>query len=52
MAFAGYPLLAHGELVGVLAMFARHELFDPALDALASVADSIALAIQRGRVVA
>ncbi|HXG54098.1 MAG TPA: ATP-binding protein [Vicinamibacterales bacterium] len=48
-AFAGYPLMVGDELVGVLAMFARHELSASALQALATVANGIALGIQRKR---
>jgi PAS domain S-box-containing protein len=47
IAFAGYPLTIEGELIGVVAMFARHVLDRHVLDALASVANSIALGIQR-----
>jgi PAS domain S-box-containing protein len=47
VAFAGYPLLIDGALVGVVAMFAHHELDRHALDALASVANILALGIQR-----
>ncbi len=46
-AFAGYPLLVAGQLVGVLALFARAPLSDVAVRALASAADGIALGIQR-----
>lgn len=47
IAFAGYPLMIEDRLVGVLALFARHALTVSALQALASVADQIALAIDR-----
>jgi PAS domain S-box-containing protein len=47
VSFAGYPLLSQGRLVGVMAMFARSALGPDALDALASVADVIALGIER-----
>lgn len=47
IAFAGYPLMIEDRLVGVLALFARHPLTASALQALASVADQIALAIDR-----
>ncbi|MBI5396583.1 MAG: PAS domain S-box protein [Verrucomicrobia bacterium] len=50
VAFAGYPLLVEGRLVGVIAMFARHPLSDATLAALGSVADGIALGIERKRV--
>lgn len=48
-AFAGYPLLVDDRLVGVLAMFARKELPDDTLEALASVANIIAQGIERRR---
>ena len=49
VAFAGYPLLVEGRLVGVLAMFARKFLGQDTLEALESVADTIAEGIQRKR---
>ena len=49
VAFAGYPLVVEDRLVGVLAMFARHELSDVTLRAMASVADEIAVGIERMR---
>jgi signal transduction histidine kinase len=48
-AFAGYPLLLHGKLIGVLAVFAHQEFSPPALDAMAAVADGVALAVDRTR---
>lgn len=48
-AFAGYPLIVEGRLVGVVAMFATRMLTGAALDALASVADEVALGIDRSR---
>ncbi len=47
VAFAGYPLLAGGRLVGVLALFARHTLGGEVPDALAAVADVVALGVAR-----
>jgi PAS domain S-box-containing protein len=47
VAFAGYPLLVDDQLVGVMAMFARHELTEFTLKGLASVADEIALGVKR-----
>ncbi len=47
IAFAGYPLLIEGELLGVVALFARHALDSQILDALASTAGSISLGIRR-----
>ncbi len=46
-AFAGYPLIVDNQLVGVIAMFARHELNESTLISLASIADAIALGIKR-----
>ena len=47
VAFAGYPLIVDDRLLGVIAMFARQELNESTLIALASVADAIALGIKR-----
>ena len=47
IAFAGYPLVVEDRLVGVVAMFARHPLSERTLDAMKSVADGIALGIER-----
>ena len=47
VAFAGYPLIVDDQLLGVIAMFARHELNESTLIALASIADAIALGIKR-----
>ncbi|MGC1720722.1 MAG: CHASE3 domain-containing protein [Isosphaeraceae bacterium] len=49
VAFAGYPLTVEDRLVGVVAMFARRELRPHTLDAMAAVADQIALGIERKR---
>jgi PAS domain S-box-containing protein len=49
-AFAGYPLIVEDRLVGVMAMFAREDLADDTLDALASIADIISQGIERKRV--
>jgi PAS domain S-box-containing protein len=49
VSFAGYPLIVDNELLGVLAMFARHTLSDVTLRAMASAANTIALAIERKR---
>ena len=48
-AFAGYPLVVDGRMVGVLASFARHALNAASLRMMASVADEIALGIERHR---
>ncbi len=47
VAFAGYPLVAEGRLMGVAAVFARHELTDEALTTMASVSDAIAQGVAR-----
>ena len=49
VAFAGYPLIAEGQVVGVMAMFARQPLSPDLLEAMALMGSSIALAIQRKR---
>lgn len=49
VAFAGHPLLAGGQLVGVIALFARHPLGREALEALAAVADAVAAGARRLR---
>ena len=50
VAFAGYPLIVEGRLVGVLATFAREPLGENAFKTLASVADTMAQGIERKRV--
>jgi PAS domain S-box-containing protein len=49
VAFAGYPLLIEDRVLGVLAMFSRHPLADDVLKTLGSIADSVALGIERKR---
>jgi PAS domain S-box-containing protein len=49
IAFAGYPLLLENRVLGVLAMFSRRPLADDVLKTLSSVADSLALGIERKR---
>ncbi len=50
VAFAGHPLIVEERLVGVMALFARRPLQESTLTALESVADRIALGIDRKRV--
>ncbi len=50
VAFAGYPLIVEDRLVGVMAMFARRPLTEVTVQALASVANSVALGVRRKRV--
>ncbi len=45
--FAGFPLIVEDRLVGVMCVFARHPLTEPALEAMASVSNGIANAIER-----
>ncbi|MDB4945920.1 MAG: domain S-box protein [Labilithrix sp.] len=47
VAFASHPLLVSGELVGVIASFARKPWTQPALEGLASVSDEIAIGVHR-----
>ncbi len=47
VAFAGYPLISGERLLGVIALFSRHTLDNTVIDALHSIAGTIALAIER-----
>ena len=49
VAFAGYPLIVEDTLIGVIGLFARHTLGPETLTALESIANSIALGIERKR---
>jgi PAS domain S-box-containing protein len=49
VAFAGYPLVVADRLVGVMALFARQPLTEATLQAMSSVANGIALGIERKR---
>ena len=49
VAFAGYPLVISERLVGVIALFFRKRMTEAVLDALSSVADEIAVGIERQR---
>jgi len=49
VAFAGYPLVVDGRLVGVAALFARQALSEATLQAIGSVADQIGVGIERLR---
>ncbi|MBI5057928.1 MAG: PAS domain-containing protein [Nitrospirae bacterium] len=48
-AFAGHPLVVENRLVGVMAVFSRKPLSATAVKALASIADVIAIGIERKR---
>ncbi len=47
IAFAGYPLLVEDRVIGVMALFARHTLNDSTLQIMSSLANGIALGIDR-----
>jgi PAS domain S-box-containing protein len=47
--FAGYPLVADGACIGVVAMFSHTAIPDDTLNAIAAVADVIAQGIERKR---
>ena len=47
IAFAGHPLIINGEVLGVMAIFARHTLPDSTVQCLGSIADWIALGVRR-----
>jgi GAF domain-containing protein/CheY-like chemotaxis protein/two-component sensor histidine kinase len=49
VSFAGYPLIIEGKVIGVMAMFARQPLAEDTLGVLSSIADAIAMAIERSR---
>lgn len=47
VAFAGFPLIVNDQVVGVMALFARYPWPEAIMTSLASVADQVALGIQR-----
>ena len=47
VAFAGYPLIADGHLLGVAALFSRHVLTEGTLQVMCLIVNSIALDIER-----
>jgi PAS domain S-box-containing protein len=49
VAFAGHPLIVNDKVIGVMALFARHQLPAAVMTALAAVADHVALGIDRHR---
>ena len=49
VSFAGYPLVMDDRLIGVVAMFSRRTLSPSTLQAIGSVADEIAVGIERLR---
>jgi GAF domain-containing protein/two-component sensor histidine kinase len=48
-AFAGYPLIIGGQVIGVMALVAPRTVAVDTLTALASIADTIAIGIERAR---
>ena len=49
-AFAGYPLIVEGRLVGVIELFSRGAMSDAMFQAVARAADQIAVGIERKKV--
>jgi len=49
VSFAVYPLVVEGRLIGVLGLFGQHRLDSDTLVALASIANTLAIGIQRKR---
>ena len=49
VAFAGYPLLVDSKLVGVMAIFSRHEFSASGMESMAAMADAVAVGIERKR---
>lgn len=50
VAFAGYPLMVEGRIIGVMALFARQSLANDTLTALGAIADIVAQGVERKRV--
>jgi GAF domain-containing protein/two-component sensor histidine kinase len=49
VAFAGYPLVIGGQVIGVMAVIAERTLAEDTLTVLSSIADTIAIGIERSR---
>ncbi|NJN48619.1 MAG: GAF domain-containing protein [Alkalinema sp. RL_2_19] len=49
IAFAGYPLIVDGQILGVIAMFAKRQLNHNTLELLSSIANQVSLQTQRYR---
>lgn len=49
VAYAGYPLIADDRVVGVMAMFAKHQLAEQTLQTLGTIAGGLAQAIIRNQ---
>jgi PAS domain S-box-containing protein len=50
VAFAGYPLIVEEEIIGVIAMFSRQPMTEPAFTALGIVAKEIAIGVKRKQI--
>lgn len=50
VSFAGYPLVVEEQLVGVVAMFARHPLEQDTIEAIESIVPVISLGVERKKV--
>ncbi len=50
VAFAGYPLIADSEVMGVVAMFSKQQLNQNTIDLLSFIAGEIAVAIKRKQI--
>ena len=46
VAFAGYPLIVEGQVVGVMAVFSHHELTTETLQTLEAIANQVAIGIK------
>ena len=51
VSFAGYPLIIEEQLVGVMAVFARHALMEDTIQIMESVGREVAVAIDRQRAI-
>jgi GAF domain-containing protein/FixJ family two-component response regulator len=49
VSFAGYPLIIEGKVIGVMALFGRKPLAEDTLHMLASIANAMAMGIERAR---
>ncbi|HUR47596.1 MAG TPA: response regulator [Candidatus Saccharimonadales bacterium] len=49
VSYAGYPLMLEGRIVGLMSIFSRESLTDSILQEMASVANGIAMCIERKR---
>jgi PAS domain S-box-containing protein len=52
VAFAGYPLVVHDQVVGVMAMFSRTAMSDLEFDTLRTAADAVSVCVANARTLA